>query len=69
MRYRGALVLAALLLPAGGAAQKAVLPNTTPARNPVSTAIKERLEDQTKNFVAGAEYSPPQDTASSPPRK
>jgi hypothetical protein len=51
-------VLIALLLPAGGAAQKAVLPNTTPARNPVSTAIKERLEDQTKNFVAGAEYMP-----------
>ena len=58
MRYLGALVLVVVLLPAGGAAQKAALPNTTPARNPVSTAIKERLEDQTKNFVAGAEFMP-----------
>jgi len=58
MKFLGTLVLVVLLAQIGVRAQQSLSPNSPPARNPVSSSIKERLEDQSKNFVAGAEFMP-----------
>ncbi len=58
MKFLGTLVLVVLLLQVGAKAQQALSPNGPPTRNPVSSSIKARLEDQSKNFVAGAEFMP-----------
>lgn len=58
MKSLCALVLVALLLPAGEAAQKSVFPGAPPTKNPVSTAIKARLEEQAKNLLTAAEFMP-----------
>ena len=58
MKFLGRLVFVVLLLQVGVRAQQPLSPNGPPTRNPVSSSIKARLEDQSKNFVAGAEFMP-----------
>lgn len=58
MKFLVTLVLAVVLLQVGVKAQQALSPNGPPTRNPVSSSIKARLEDQSKNFIAGAEFMP-----------